>query len=114
MRKGNGFWLDCGIETVFKQKQILLSELLEDIAVFPLFANEQGLNFIGDILSMGCNDIVLSHTPVKINSDELNIHGHIHNAPLDLNEFEQENHICVSTELLDYKPIELLELLKKE
>ena len=36
------------------------------------------------------------------------------NTVLDLNEFEQENHICVSTELLDYKPIELLELLKKE
>lgn len=42
--------------------------------------------------------IVLSHDPIKVNDDVINIHGHLHNAVLDL-----PNYINVNVHELQYK-----------
>ena len=55
-------------------------------------------------------DILFSHEPKDISPDKINIHGHIHNTPLS-SEFDPNTHFNVSVEVLDYKPIELDEIL---
>lgn len=58
------------------------------------------------------NNIILSHEPKEVPEEVLNIHGHIHNIPLSQN-FNKDNHFCVSVEMIDYVPITLEEILKK-
>lgn len=53
------------------------------------------------------NKYVFSHKPIEVLEDMINIHGHIHNYPLD-SKFDSDTHICVSVEMTDYKPIKLL------
>ena len=53
------------------------------------------------------NKYVFSHKPTEVPEDIINIHGHIHNYPLD-SKFDSDTHICVSVEMTDYKPIKLL------
>lgn len=90
LRKGDGFWLDCGFQTVYKRRQVFLNEIIPDYN----------------------NNIILSHYPVSVEPNQLNIHGHIHNSPLDTTLFKKENHICVCVELLDnYKPVNLEKLI---
>ena len=48
-------------------------------------------------------DIILSHWPVKTNL--FNVHGHIHN-----NIWEDEKHLNVSCEQINYKPLSLNEI----
>ena len=100
LRKGNGFWLDCGFELVYKKSPVFLYELLQDLKVPKFLTNID-------------NKIILSHYPQNITEDQLNIHGHIHNSPLDLEQFKEDNHICVSVEMLDYKPKEIISLVKE-
>lgn len=97
LRKGIGFWMDCGFEKAYKNKEILLTE---------------ALGISQDFIKTD-SDVVLSHYPRQIPSDKLNIHGHIHNTPLDSTQFSQDNHICVSIEMTDYKPINLFSIVEK-
>lgn len=97
MRKGNTFWKECGFEEVYKQKEMLLTEIL-------------GIS--QDYIKTD-SDIILSHYPRQIPDNKLNIHGHIHNAPLDTNYYKLENHICVSVEMTDYKPVKLNKIVEE-
>ena len=54
------------------------------------------------------DNIIASHEPVDVAPDLINIHGHIHNTPLPT-EFSPDNHMCISIEMIDYKPILLRE-----
>lgn len=56
--------------------------------------------------------LYLSHEPKEVEENVLNIHGHIHNAELAPN-FNQNNHFCVSVEMIDYVPITLEQILQK-
>lgn len=97
MRKGNGFWIDCGFNEVYKQKEMLLTEIL-------------GIN--QDFVKTD-SDVILSHYPREVPDDKLNIHGHIHNVPLDINQFNQDNHICVSVEMINYEPVSLIKIVEE-
>ena len=49
----------------------------------------------------------MSHEPLRmVESGKVNIHGHIHNKPLD-----SPNHICVSVENTNYMPVTLEEII---
>ena len=52
--------------------------------------------------------IVLSHEPIRVNEDILNIHGHLHNASLTLN-----NYINTNCHILDYKPVKFKKIENK-
>jgi calcineurin-like phosphoesterase family protein len=55
-------------------------------------------------------NIIISHFPiVPIPEGYLNIHGHVHNNPFPQKEV---NHINMSIELLDYKPVRFNDLLR--
>ena len=72
--------------------------------------------------------IVLSHVPLPdkiIPENYLNIHGHIHNNPLHfintktgemeypIKFYSEKLHICVSADVIDFKPISLDKILKR-
>jgi calcineurin-like phosphoesterase family protein len=63
---------------------------------------------------------LLSHRPtLLLNNDTINIHGHFHNVPMrqwekDLHERLTENHYLLALEFVDYKPIPLLDAIKKQ
>lgn len=44
--------------------------------------------------------LVLSHEPIMVNTDVMNVHGHLHGARL-----ASSNHICVSARNIEYRPI---------
>ena len=52
--------------------------------------------------------IVLSHVPVKVDDDVINVHGHLHNAVLDL-----PNYINVNAHIIKYKPLSFREVMDK-
>lgn len=59
--------------------------------------------------------VILSHEPQYINDNEFNIHGHIHDELLK-NEYPDmsgNNHLCVSVERIDYRPI-LFDTIQEE
>lgn len=56
-------------------------------------------------------NLLLSHEPQIVSSNQINIHGHIHNNPLP-KEFNPNNHICVSVELHNYKPVNIKTIIK--
>lgn len=58
------------------------------------------------------DNIILSHEPKNVDDSMINIHGHIHNIPLS-KDFNQDNHFCVSVEMIDYTPITLDDILKR-
>lgn len=66
------------------------------------------------------NKLVFSHSPVKINDGEINIHGHIHNiTEKKLNDFLAkshtnitDSHIRLAIEDVHYKPVSLDKVLK--
>lgn len=75
--------------------------------------DKKGNNFFLDIgfnevhKSKTINNYILTHRPLlSVPQDFINIHGHIHNVPLN-NEFNKMNHINVSTEVLNYIPINI-------
>ena len=97
VRKGSGFWLDCGFEEVYRKKEMLLTEIL-------------GIS--QDFLKTD-SDVIVSHYPRQIPDNKLNIHGHIHNVLLDTTIYKPENHINVSVEMTDYKPVSLIKLVEE-
>lgn len=46
------------------------------------------------------NKLVVSHIPVAVFDDQINVHGHLHGAVLD-----SPNYICCSLHVANYKPI---------
>lgn len=44
--------------------------------------------------------IVLSHEPVAVYDDTVNVHGHLHGSVL-----QDDNHYCVSVHVIQYKPV---------
>lgn len=46
------------------------------------------------------NKLVVSHIPVAVFEDQINVHGHLHGAILD-----SPNYICCSVHVANYKPI---------
>lgn len=59
--------------------------------------------------------ILLSHQPQYISDNQFNIHGHIHDTLLE-NEYPDmnpNNHLCVSVEVIDYRPISFEEIQKE-
>ena len=46
------------------------------------------------------NKLVVSHIPVAVFEDQINIHGHLHGAVLD-----SDNYICCSLHVVNYTPI---------
>lgn len=97
LRKGNGFFIDCGFKEVYKEKEMLLTEIL---------------GIPQDFIKTD-SDVILSHYPRAVPDDKLNIHGHIHNAPLDISQFNKDNHICVSVEMTNYEPVNLIEIVEE-
>lgn len=95
LKHGKNFWLDCGFKAVYKDKQKSLNEIV-------------GQTFIDN-----AKDIILSHYPINVKENQLNIHGHIHNAKLDTKQFKEENHICVSVEIINYEPVNLYKLVNE-
>ena len=63
-------------------------------------------------LDCGYDDVIFSHSPRQVEDNILNIHGHIHNVPLDASLYKPENHFCASIEMIGYKPIPLSKILK--
>ena len=59
--------------------------------------------------------IYLSHEPLYINNEDFNIHGHIHDTPLnsEFPDMNPNNHLCVSVERINYTPISLKEIKEK-
>lgn len=46
------------------------------------------------------NKLVVSHIPVAVFEDQINVHGHLHGVVLD-----SPNYICCSVHVADYRPI---------
>lgn len=45
--------------------------------------------------------LILTHEPIEVEENYINIFGHIHDKPLD-ERFNKSNHICVSCDAIDY------------
>lgn len=51
-------------------------------------------------------NLILTHEPIEVEENYINVFGHIHNKPLD-ERFNKSNHICVSCDAIDYTPISI-------
>ena len=51
---------------------------------------------------------ILSHEPIIVPNNKINIFGHIHNKLIE-EQFNDENHICICPERTDYKPVLLID-----
>lgn len=49
-------------------------------------------------------NFILTHKPIEVESQYINVFGHIHNKPLD-EKFNKQNHIFVSCDVINYTPI---------
>ena len=63
-------------------------------------------NYTGNL-----ENVIFSHYPRECLDNQINIHGHIHDVPLDTSLYNPNNHICVSVEMINYKPKSLREIL---
>lgn len=104
MKRGINSWTNIGFDIVYKNKEISLSKFLEDIKT--IYTEDVSLDL------KEFNDIIFSHCPRQVEDNILNIHGHIHNVPLDTYLYKPENHFCASIEMIDYKPIPLSKILE--
>lgn len=77
------------------------------------FYNNAGLEVLPTQTKLDKYKLILSHRPLmnnQIPNGYINVHGHIHNSELDQEKFNINNHICVSVEMIDYKPIKIKEI----
>ena len=51
-------------------------------------------------------NLILTHEPIEVEENYINVFGHIHNKLLD-ERFNKNNHICVSCDVIDYTPIKI-------
>lgn len=75
-----------------KEKLNLFKNHFDEVHLHPFFITEK---------------IVLSHFPVAVYDDTINIHGHLHGAKL-----ADANHVCASIDVINYKPISDKQLSK--
>ena len=52
------------------------------------------------------SNLILTHEPIEVEENYINVFGHIHNKLLD-ERFNKNNHICVSCDVIDYTPIKI-------
>lgn len=76
-----------------------------------------GFDFVCDSVTIG--QYVLSHMPIPINKNQINIHGHFHNcSPVKWEQYliDQltENHYLSALEFIDYRPILLTTAMEKK
>lgn len=100
------------------QKQIEQIKLLPGKKIFikgnndymdlDFYINELGFDISKEIIKM--NNVYLSHIPMKIKNNEINIHGHIHGAR-NYWKCESKNHVDAFSKVYGYRPVELRELL---
>lgn len=57
--------------------------------------------------------VVLTHRPMEVNDDMLNIHGHIHGLFYKNSKWKDKNHFCASVELINYEPIHLAKIIEE-
>ena len=79
------------------------------------FYREIGFQVIPTKTKLDDYKVILSHRPLDdkdIPDGYINIHGHIHDKPLDDN-LDKSKHICVAVEKINYEPIEIEKLLNK-
>lgn len=55
------------------------------------------------------NMYVFTHKPIEVEDNKVNVYGHIHNKPIDP-KFDDKNHICVSLDKTEFKPLLLVEM----
>lgn len=53
------------------------------------------------------DNLILTHEPIEVKGNYINVFGHIHNKPLE-EKFNKNNHICVSCDVIDYTPIAII------
>jgi calcineurin-like phosphoesterase family protein len=53
---------------------------------------------------------IFTHRPIEVDKGKINIYGHIHEKPVPA-DFDDDNHICVSLDRLEFKPV-LLDMTK--
>lgn len=106
MNRGTISWTNIGFEFVYKKGIISLQDFNE------LIMEMYGQKFV-NFSDWEDNEILFSHSPKQCDDNVLNIHGHMHNVPLDPNTYNLMNHICTSIEMIDYKPISLDEVLSR-
>lgn len=58
------------------------------------------------------SNLILTHEPIEVEENYINIFGHIHDKPLD-ERFNKNNHICVSCDIIDYTPIDIEKRIKE-
>lgn len=78
------------------------------------FYSDIGLTVLPTKTKLDEYKIILSHKPLDNNlipKGYINVHGHIHNAPLTEN-FDKNTHYCISVERTNYKPITIEEIIK--
>lgn len=97
VKRGIDSWKNIGFDEVYKKKEISINELIKDIT-----------------FDTDYDDIIFSHSPRQVEDNILNIHGHIHNVPLDITLYNPNNHFCASVEMIEYTPILLTDILKQK
>ena len=58
-------------------------------------------------------NLILTHEPIEVEENYINVFGHIHNKSLD-ERFNKNNHICVSCDVIDYTPISIEKIFLQE
>lgn len=73
---------------------------------------EAGFQYVYQYPVFWNQTFLLSHAPITTNIGEvINIHGHIHNNPIG-DECQTDNSfLCVSAEMVNYKPIDFKQIL---
>jgi len=76
------------------------------------FVERMGFKDVYDEYWLGnSKKILLTHKPKDIDSNIMNIHGHIHGLFYKNSRWRDDNHRCVSVELIDYTPISFMEVI---
>ena len=86
-------WLKrAGAKTYFvygnhdkKSNLNIFKKYFDEVYLYPVYLSQK---------------LVVSHYPVAIYPDSINLHGHLHGAQL-----QDLNHICVSMHVINYRPI---------
>lgn len=103
MKRGENSWRNIGFEKSYKCKEVTLRQFLNDIGYLD---DSEIKNYTGNL-----ENVIFSHYPRECLDNQINIHGHIHDVPLDTSLYNPNNHICVSVEMINYKPKSLREIL---
>lgn len=84
-------YMQCGFLDVYKDENLIVN--MDNDGLFSM--------------------LELSHKPED--TEYFNIHGHIHNEPLEKQYpgLDKEKHFCVSVEMINYEPISLEEIKNK-